>query len=57
MIERGVHMTKRRNPSGKIGHTGRGLQDGRARGEACGPRRIRSTSVDAKSGRNDTLRS
>ncbi len=37
MIETAVHITKRRNPSGKICYTVRWFQDGRYRGHACGP--------------------
>ena len=34
MIETAVHITKRRNPSGKICYTVRWFQDGRYRGHA-----------------------
>ncbi len=37
MIETAVHITKRRNPSGKICYTVRWFQDGYYRGHACGP--------------------
>ena len=37
MIETAVHITKRRDPSGKVCYTVLWVQDGHYRGHACDP--------------------
>ena len=49
MIETAIHITKRRNPSGKIYYTVWWLQDGHYRGHAGGPHKKRRTSIEARS--------